>query len=56
MNFFKNEFKNYVLRIVDVAAALHNGFMKAFGYNSLDEFKRVVFLSHVERNCEEFSN
>jgi hypothetical protein len=28
--------------IVDAAPAIHNGFMKAFEYNSIYEFKRVI--------------
>ena len=38
--------------IADAAPAIHNGFMKAFEYNSIDEFKRVMCWSHVDRNCE----
>ena len=38
------------------APAIHNGFKLAFGYKSLEEFKRVIFWSHCESNCEEKSN
>ena len=52
---YQFEYKpNYL--IADAAPAIHNGFMLAFDYKSLDEFIRVMCWSHFERNCEEKSN
>ena len=42
--------------IADAAAAIHNGFMSAYGYKSLSDFYRVVCWSHVDRNCQEKTN
>ena len=49
---YNYEYKPNIL-IADAAPAIHNGFMAAFSYKSLDEFFRVMCWSHVERNCED---
>jgi hypothetical protein len=49
--FYDYEYRANTL-IADAAPAIHNGFMKAFNYSSLHDFKRVMCWSHVYRNCE----
>ena len=37
--------------MADGAESITNGFMKAFGYTSTDQFTRLMCWPHVERNC-----
>ena len=54
-SFYIFEYRPNIL-IADAAQAITNGFMKAFEYESEDEFIRVMCWAHVERNCEDKSN
>jgi len=38
--------------VADAASAIHNGFMSAYCYNSILDFKRVVCYQHVSRNID----
>ncbi len=38
--------------VADAAGAITKGFMSAMGYNSVEEFKRVVCYQHVSRNID----
>ena len=48
---FDYEYKPNALQ-ADAAEAITNGFMAAFGYNSVDEFIRLMCWAHVWRACE----
>ncbi len=38
--------------MADAVGAIQNGFMRAFGYNSTDDFNRLMCWPHVQRNCK----
>jgi hypothetical protein len=45
------DFKPEIL-VADAAGAITRGFMRAFGYNYVSEFVRIVCYQHVKRNIE----
>ena len=49
------EYRPHVL-LADAAGSISKGFMKAFKYNSYDDFKRIVCYQHVKRAIKKHLN
>jgi len=40
--------------VADGAEAISQGFMKAFEYESIEDFNRIMCWPHVDRNCRKY--